>query len=94
MYFFTMIFLGFERGEGKLKKRFFFLVVFALFLVIISACSSNTTSSKGGKDWRPDKTIEIVAPSGAGGGWDTTARMAAKVLGEEKIIDQKMGGGK
>ncbi len=78
-------------GEGKLKKRFFFLVVFALFLVITSACSSNTSSSKGGKDWKPDKTIEIVAPSGAGGGWDTTARMAAKVLGEEKIIDQKMG---
>ncbi|GIN87512.1 tricarboxylic transport TctC [Heyndrickxia sporothermodurans] len=74
-----------------MRRRILFVVSLAFILVLTSACSSNTSSSKGGKDWKPDKTIEIVAPSGAGGGWDTTARMAAKVLGEEKIIDQKMG---
>ncbi len=47
----------------------------------------------------PEKPIEFVAPSGAGGGWDTTARTAAKILNDEKIVTQpiavqnKPGGG-
>jgi len=73
------------------KKSWLVVSIIAIFMIFTSACSSNTSSSGSGKDWKPDKTIEIVAPSGAGGGWDTTARMAAKVLGEDKIIDQKMG---
>ncbi len=61
-------------------------------MVLVTACSSDSASS-GGEDgkWKPEKSIEIVAPSGAGGGWDTTARMAAKVFEEEKIIDQDIG---
>ncbi|MDC3412014.1 tripartite tricarboxylate transporter substrate binding protein [Terrihalobacillus insolitus] len=42
-------------------------------------------------EWSPEKPIEIVAPAGAGGGWDTTARMAAKVFNEAGIIDQDIG---
>jgi putative tricarboxylic transport membrane protein len=47
----------------------------------------------------PEKALTIVAPSGAGGGWDATARSIAKVLGETKIVDKaisvenKPGGG-
>ena len=41
--------------------------------------------------WEPEEAIEIVAPAGAGGGWDTTARMAAQVFSEEGIIDQNIG---
>jgi putative tricarboxylic transport membrane protein len=47
----------------------------------------------------PEKPIEFIAPSGAGGGWDTTARISAKVLNEQKIVEQpitvqnKPGGG-
>ncbi|MHA6261061.1 tripartite tricarboxylate transporter substrate binding protein [Sporosarcina sp. CAU 1771] len=40
--------------------------------------------------WKPSKPIEVVVPAGAGGGWDTTARTAAKVLESEKIIEQRM----
>jgi putative tricarboxylic transport membrane protein len=32
----------------------------------------------------------MVAPSGAGGGWDKTARSITKVLGETKLVDQTM----
>jgi putative tricarboxylic transport membrane protein len=55
-------------------------------------------SSTGGGTF-PTKPIEFIAPSGAGGGWDSTARTAAKVLNDEKIITQpitvqnKAGGG-
>ncbi|MGH2405448.1 MAG: Bug family tripartite tricarboxylate transporter substrate binding protein [bacterium] len=34
----------------------------------------------------PNKAIDLIAPAGAGGGWDLTARMAARALGEEKLI--------
>lgn len=38
----------------------------------------------------PSRPFEFIAPGGAGGGWDTTIRMAAKVLGETGIIGQPM----
>lgn len=62
-----------------------------LLLLLLAACSSNTTNKTSDGTWAPDKAIEIVAPAGAGGGWDTTARMAAKIFEEEKIIDQGLG---
>ncbi len=52
---------------------------------------TSATADESGGDWEPEQSIEILAPSGAGGGWDTTARMAAKVLNEEGIIDQSIG---
>ncbi|MFK7696011.1 Bug family tripartite tricarboxylate transporter substrate binding protein [Paenibacillus sp. HJGM_3] len=47
----------------------------------------------------PEKPLSIVAPSGAGGGWDLTARAIAKTLGDTKLVDKpitvenKPGGG-
>ena len=47
----------------------------------------------------PEKALTLVAPSGAGGGWDMTARTLAKVLSETKAVDKpitvenKPGGG-
>lgn len=34
----------------------------------------------------PKRPVEFVAPAGAGGGWDLTARTVAKVLKDEKLI--------
>jgi len=47
----------------------------------------------------PSKPFECIAPSGAGGGWDTTIRMTTNTLTKEGIINQpmpvvnKVGGG-
>jgi len=38
----------------------------------------------------PEKPIVVVAPSGAGGGWDKTARSLSKILTETKLVDQTM----
>lgn len=38
----------------------------------------------------PEKPITIVAPSGAGGGWDKTARSVSKILAEAKLVEQTM----
>lgn len=81
-------------------KKFLVILSIAFVMIIAAACSSDTSSSGSndeGKEnatsseWSPDQAIELVAPAGAGGGWDTTARMAAKVFTEEGIIDQNIG---
>ncbi len=47
----------------------------------------------------PSKALEIVAPAGAGGGWDTLARTVQRALETEKLYPQptsvvnKVGGG-
>lgn len=38
----------------------------------------------------PIRAFEFIAPAGPGGGWDTTIRMVARVLGEQRIITQPM----
>ncbi|RHW39790.1 tripartite tricarboxylate transporter substrate binding protein [Lysinibacillus yapensis] len=76
------------------------ILCFALALsVILAACSGDTasnneeTKSKGETDSTestgyPDSNITIVAPSGAGGGWDLTARAIAKVMSETGLVEQ------
>ncbi|PTX61291.1 putative tricarboxylic transport membrane protein [Melghirimyces profundicolus] len=68
-------------------------LVLTFVLVFTAACSSSSSGSQESDsgEWKPDKPIEIVAPAGPGGGWDTTARMAAKVFEEEGIIQQDIG---
>lgn len=42
-------------------------------------------------EWEPDRSIEIIAPSAAGGGWDTTARMLARTIDEENLANRSFG---
>ncbi|MGN7454370.1 tripartite tricarboxylate transporter substrate binding protein [Paenibacillus pasadenensis] len=54
----------------------------------LTACGEGGGS--GGSGSYPSKPIVVVAPSGAGGGWDKTARSLTKVLGETKLVDKTM----
>ncbi|WP_330949317.1 tripartite tricarboxylate transporter substrate binding protein [Virgibacillus sp. MG-45] len=74
-------------------KKIAGIFLFVIFIVLASACSDDTSSSDkdSNKEWKPEKPIEIVAPAGAGGGWDTTARMAAKVFNEAGLIEEDIG---
>jgi putative tricarboxylic transport membrane protein len=77
----------------------------AMFILILAACgitpSSNNSneSSKGSNSNYPEKTINFLVPTGAGGGLDTTTRSMVKILSETKLIKQaamvenKPGGG-
>lgn len=60
----------------------------------LGACSSSKETSSSGKKEEgtgyPTKAITVVAPSGAGGGWDLTARSFTKVLSETKLVKQPM----
>jgi putative tricarboxylic transport membrane protein len=72
-------------------KKVILAAALLLCMVIMSACSSKEAAGiyKDGK-WMPSKPIEVVATAGAGGGWDTTARMVAQTLEKDGLIDQRM----
>ncbi len=75
-----------------MKKKSIILLVLSIFLVMsLVGCggSSEPTSAKKESNY-PDKALTVVAPSGAGGGWDKTARSFVKVLGETKLVEQTM----
>ncbi|MCG1020869.1 tripartite tricarboxylate transporter substrate binding protein [Sutcliffiella horikoshii] len=61
-----------------------------LLLSVTAACSSSTGGTSADGTWSPQKPIEMVAPAGAGGGWDTTARMVAQTFEQEELIDKRM----
>ncbi|MBD7964033.1 Bug family tripartite tricarboxylate transporter substrate binding protein [Fictibacillus norfolkensis] len=73
----------------KTKKWKNWLVA-GVILSSLTACSTGGSGSNAGESDYPKKPITVVAPSGAGGGWDLTARSLTKILGETKTVDQTM----
>ncbi|MGG3684763.1 tripartite tricarboxylate transporter substrate binding protein [Aeribacillus composti] len=73
-----------------MKKLWFFLVM-GIVAVMLAACGSTaTTKSSNKQENYPTKPIMFVAPSGAGGGWDLTARAITKILDETNLVEQTM----
>ncbi|MGR6115014.1 Bug family tripartite tricarboxylate transporter substrate binding protein [Aeribacillus composti] len=73
-----------------MKKWRFFLVM-GIVAVMLAACGSTaTTKSSNKQENYPTKPIMFVAPSGAGGGWDLTARAITKILDETNLVKQTM----
>ncbi|MFQ3545481.1 tripartite tricarboxylate transporter substrate-binding protein [Halobacillus rhizosphaerae] len=68
-----------------------------ILMLMLAACSNDSSANSSGEssdsngEWKPKQPIELVAPGGAGGGWDTTARSVAKVMQEEGIIKDDIG---
>ncbi|MDM5316241.1 tripartite tricarboxylate transporter substrate binding protein [Fictibacillus sp. b24] len=73
------------------KSKWKSWIAAGVLLTSLTACSTSGSSgtNEGASDY-PKKAITVVAPSGAGGGWDLTARALTKVLGETKLVDQTM----
>jgi putative tricarboxylic transport membrane protein len=81
----------------SLKKTMATLVAgVVVTTMLFTGCSSGkaTTSSGSGSAAPevkyPDKPLELIAPAGAGGGWDTTIRTVAKVLTDTKLVSVPM----
>lgn len=88
--------MSFKKANWKLGV---FTVLIAVGLTACGSGGGNEASqasnepSKGSEvsaSKYPEKPIVVVAPSGAGGGWDKTARSLTKVLAEAKLVDQTM----
>jgi len=54
--------------------------------VVLAAQSGADVPKLPASSWKPDKPVEFVVQSAAGGGSDIFARTIAKVLAEEKIV--------
>lgn len=95
-------------------KKFMSMALSGVMVLTLAACGGNsqtaTPSENGGSAEKPasteapqstypEKPINFMTPTGAGGGLDTTTRMLAKLFGETKLVDQtitvenKPGGG-
>lgn len=74
------------------KSNHWKTIIAAAFVAVSLTACSGTASNGGGSDAAnyPKKPFVVTAPSGAGGGWDKTARSLTKVLGETKLVDQTM----
>jgi len=60
------------------------VIVRALIALSFSAAAAGSHAATA---WKPEKSIEIVAPSGAGGTTDRTARVVARILTQHKLVD-------
>lgn len=79
-------------------KKTVWAIAISLFALTISGCSEESTNadSEGGVGNFPEKQIEIIVPSSAGGGTDATARALAteaeEFLGQPIGVINKTGG--
>jgi len=67
-------------------KRFSRIVT----VLLVSAIAVSGAFAQKAPAGYPKKPFEFIAPAGAGGGWDTTIRMVAKALQDEKIVKVAM----
>lgn len=69
--------------------------LFAVVLLVALMAVAGTASA----EWKPSRTIELIAPANPGGGWDMLCRIVQKCLIDEKLVDKnvivtnKPGGG-
>lgn len=71
-------------------KKLFALVLLVALLAVAGSASA---------EWKPTRTIELIAPANPGGGWDMLCRTIQKSLTDEKLVEKnvivvnKPGGG-
>lgn len=65
-------------------------VVTAMLLTGCTSKATTTTGSAPAEVKYPTKTLEFIAPAGAGGGWDLTIRSVAKTLQDSKLVSVAM----
>lgn len=77
----------------KMKNKLSVALLTGIMAVSLTACgggAQKTSSNKATDSKYPEKPITVIAPSGAGGGLDVTARALTKVLAETKLLSQTM----
>lgn len=59
----------------------------AVTLLLLAACSGNDSDNSDSVKY-PTRTLQIMAPAGAGGGWDITARTMQKALKDGNLVSE------
>lgn len=56
------------------------------FQLVVAAVALSLATAASAQAWRPDKTVEFVIPTGAGGNNDKLTRLAQKILQDNKLL--------
>lgn len=72
----------------RINSRPVVAVSLASLALVTAGCSSSDSGSDGGGF--PSGGIEFMVPSGAGGGWDTTARSMAEAIEKEELTKESV----
>ncbi len=81
--------------RAKISDRVLQVKHFAVVFGWVGLLSA-AIDARAQNDWRPEKTVEIVVPTAAGGGNDKTARIISKIWqesGVQSVVVNKTGGG-
>ena len=76
-----------ERFIAKSKGLFVASLLLIGLGLAVTGCQNEAKKSPS---QYPSGNLDFVAPAGVGGGWDTTIRTVAKVLGDTKIVTTPM----
>ncbi|MCM0650928.1 tripartite tricarboxylate transporter substrate binding protein [Clostridium swellfunianum] len=83
-----------------MKKIFSLVITAVLTTSILGGCTTKPANGEAKKDWTPEKEIEFVVPSSAGGGSDLNARTISDLAFKNKfspknfmIVNQGGGSG-
>ena len=71
-------------------RRYVIATTLAGLVLVAAGCNKSDQEPGGGAEAvkYPTKTLQIMAPAGAGGGWDLTARTMQKALKDGNLVDQ------
>lgn len=61
--------------------------------VVAAACAATaivSTAPTHAAEWRPDRTLELIVPTGPGSGVDNTMRTLQMILQSNKLVDQSI----
>lgn len=58
-----------------------------LAVLLTSGCAFLSTHAAA-QEWKPDRTVEIIVPSGPGGGTDRTARTVQNLLDKLRLVEK------
>lgn len=76
--------------KRSMRKKWTIAIFAGILAANLAACGNQGSPGKAKASSYPDKSITVIAPSGAGGGLDTTARSMTKILGDTKMVAQTM----
>ena len=82
-----------------MKNKAGIILGFITFIMALTACGSGTDAIESEESIYPKKSVELIAPAGAGSGFDLTARSVANCLLATKLVSvplpvtNKQGGG-
>src|SRR5574340_680147 len=67
-------------------KRIYSARLAVTWIIVTAAASFATMDAAHAQGWKPDKHVELIVPTGAGGSLDATGRTIQRIWDVEKLL--------